>query len=60
MRLRGGTRGILSAIEAGWLDPLDAWLPEERTLPRLTPADRRRLLRRDRARAKQLAARDPF
>lgn len=60
MRLRGGTRGILSAIEAGRLDPLDGWLPEDRETGRLSGSDRRAILRRDRNRLKRLAARSPF
>lgn len=44
MRLQGGTRGILSALAAGRLDPLDPWLPEERTLRRLTGAERGRMV----------------
>jgi len=62
-RVQGGTAGILAAIEAGRLDPLDAYLPEERDLPPLTGADRRALIRRTRRRERALRAlanRSPF
>lgn len=60
MRVQGGTAGILSAIDAGRLDPLSAWLPEEFPLPRLNGADRRRIMRRARHRERAIARRLPF
>lgn len=59
-RLQGGTSGILAAIDAGRLDPLSAWLPEEYRLPGLSQKDRRSFMRREARRAKVLARRFPF
>lgn len=59
-RVRGGTAGILAAIAAGRLDPLDGWLPEERDLGPMTNAQRRENLRREKRRARKLANRLPF
>ena len=57
VRVQGGLLGILSAIDAGRLDPLDPWLPEERRLVPLSNADRRARERRAHRREKRLAAR---
>lgn len=58
-RVRGGTAGLLSAILSGRLDEIE---DEDDGIPRrrMNNADRRLLLRRDRQRAKRLAARIPF
>ena len=45
MRVQGGTRGILAAIDAGKLDPLDAALDCPRRL-RFSAADWRAVRRR--------------
>jgi hypothetical protein len=58
--VRGGSAGILAAIAAGWLDPLDARLPDERPTRGMTPKLRRELARRARRRARALAIRSPF
>lgn len=60
IRVQGGTLGILSAIDAGRLDPLCACLPEERELHGLSGADKRALIRRDRYRERKVARRSPF
>jgi hypothetical protein len=60
MRVQGGTRGILAAIDAGRLDPLDGWLPDEREISPRTASDRRRAMRRERARRKRMEQRSPF
>lgn len=64
MRIQGGKAGILAAIDAGRLDPLDPWLPSERALPNLTPTNLAKILKRERhlahQRAKRLAAKPPF
>jgi hypothetical protein len=59
-RVRGGTAGILAAIAAGRLDPLDARLPEERELRGLSGSERRALIRRQRRRERRDADRLPF
>lgn len=54
MRIRGGTNGLLSAIDAGLIDPENAALPEEpRECGRLSGADLRRNIKRDADRAKR-------
>jgi hypothetical protein len=63
MRIQGGTLGILSAIDAGRLDPLDGELPEDRPVVRYSNQDWVREQRRHRAKlrkSKRLAARSPF
>jgi hypothetical protein len=60
VRVQGGTAGMLAALAAGRVDPLDPFLPEERKLPPLSGADRRALIRRDRFRERRLAMRSPF
>jgi len=59
-RLRGGTSGILAAIASGRLDPLSAFMPEERHLPPMTGSERRALARRESRRAKKVARWTPF
>lgn len=58
-RVQGGTAGLLSALLTGRLEQIE---DEDNGLPRrrMNNADQRMLNRRDRARAKKLAARTPF
>lgn len=49
MRIRGGTNGLLSAIDAGLIDPENAAIPEEAPrLKKLTGSDLRRQLNQER------------
>jgi len=59
-RLQGGTEGILSALEYGRLDPRNGTLAEDVPVPFIRGSDRRRMIRRERARRKRLEQRDPF
>lgn len=60
VRVRGGFRGILAAIEAAWLDPEDPNLPEDDRFIPHTASERRAVELRIHRRAKKLAKRDPF
>jgi hypothetical protein len=59
MRVRGGTNGILSAIDSGRIDPENAALPEEPppARKRLHGSDLRKYVQRDREREKRVAKR---
>lgn len=57
MRVQGGTAGLLAAIDAGKVDPLDPDIERTLGLCRPNGADRRKTLRRDRARRKREEAR---
>lgn len=53
MRIRGGTNGLLSAIDAGLIDPENAALPEEPpACGKLSGADLRRNKKKDAVREK--------
>jgi hypothetical protein len=64
VRIRGGTRGLLSGIDAGRLDPFDAYVYEEPHLHYLTSGKLAKMKREQRARekrrAKRLASLPPF
>ena len=58
MRIRGGTNGLLSAMDAGLVDPENAGLPEEvKDRGKLKGSDLRRNINRDNERARFLAKR---
>ncbi len=57
MRVRGGTRGILTAIDAGWLDPLGAKLIDAPRRGPLIGSDAREMARREARRRKRYAKR---
>jgi hypothetical protein len=64
-RVQGGTAGLLSAIDAGRIDELDARIPDEPPgYSRMTPTRVAEIKRRDAHRAhlreKQRAKRSPF
>ena len=59
MRIRGGTNGLLSAIDAGLIDPENAAIPEElKECGKLSGADLRRNIKRDAERNKKRAKRE--
>ena len=58
MRVRGGTSGLLSAIDSGAIDPENAALPEDiYERPNLRGSDLRRVICRDSKRKKDYAKR---
>lgn len=60
-RVRGGFRGLLSAIAAEWLDPEDGTSArEDAPFVPFTPAEHRARELRDHRREKKAAKRSPF
>jgi hypothetical protein len=60
VRVRGGTRGLLAAIEAGVVDPATGYVEEEPDLGPMSGADRRAIDLERHRRARKLAKRLPF